>query len=144
MSIISDWLSSNSEEQSKSFITSPKLPTDLLVLNPKPPDEDNEGIDTFMGAVAMDWGNEERNLASKVYTSQRPSTSIIVPTNFLLGDSDNIKKTEAKGLSMRLKYGRSSDNVTNVRTTSSQVTKDENTDRVHWEPPCEQSTHHQE
>ena len=92
----------------------------------------------------MDWGNEERNLASKVYTSQRPSTSIIVPTKFLLDDSDNIKKTEAKGLSKSRKYGAICDNVMNVRTTSSQVAKDENTDRVHWESPCEQSTHHQE
>ena len=30
VSIISDWPSSNSEKQSKSFLTSPKLPTDLV------------------------------------------------------------------------------------------------------------------
>ena len=84
----------------------------------------------------MDWGNEERILAPKLYTSQSPSTSV-VPTRFLHDESDNIKKREAKGISKSQKYGGSCDNLTYVRTASSQVAKDENTDRVHWEPPCE-------
>ena len=91
----------------------------------------------------MDWETEERILAPKSYTSQSPSTSV-VPTRFPHDKSDDIKKREVKGISRSQKYGRSCDNLTYVRTASSQVAKDENTDRVHWDPPCEQSTHNQE
>ena len=82
----------------------------------------------------MEWGTEERILAPKLYTSQNPSTSV-VPAGYVHDDSDNVKKREAHDVSKIQKIGASCDSLTYVEG---------NTDRVHWEPPFERSTHHQE
>ena len=141
VSIIADSLPSNSEEQSELFLPSRKLPPDLLRPNPKPPNQDNESRNN-LGDVAIDWGTEERNLAPKLYKSQNPSTSTVL-TRFHYEDSDNIKKREVQGISKCQKYGASCDSLRYVRTASCQIPKGEKTDKVHWEPPCERSTHHE-
>ena len=82
----------------------------------------------------MEWGTEERILAPKLYTSQNPSTSV-VPAGYVHDDSDNVKKREAHDVSKIQKIGASCDSLTYVEG---------NTDRAHWEPPFERSTHHQE
>ena len=88
----------------------------------------------------MDWVTEERILAPKLYTSQNPSTSV-KHARYLHDDSDNVKKRKAQGISKIQKFGASCDSLNNVRTVSSQGAKEDNTNRVHWEPPCERSTH---
>ena len=134
---ISGTVPSNSKEQSESFLACPKPPPDPLISNPKPPDDGNNSRDTItanLGEVAMEWETEERILAPKIYTSQNPSTSV-VPTVYLHDDSDNVKKREAHGISKIQKIDASFDSLTHVEG---------NTDRAHWEPPFERTTHHQE
>ena len=128
--MFSDWLPSNLKQPSELLVPNPEPPPDptLILPNPNPSDEDkDETMNTLVG-VAMEWGTEERIFAPKLYTSQNPSTSV-VPARYLHDDSDNVKKRKAHDIS------KSCDNLTYVEGS---------TDRAHWEPPFERSTHHQE
>ena len=110
----------------------------LNSLNPKPPEEEmRQSLDTTR-VLSMEWENEERSLAPKSDTSQKPSTSAVpkeIKQRVLIkrkkkGEGDVMKKT---GIFR---------NISPSTTSSSKVfTEGKNVIKVSWEPLGMQTQH---
>ena len=93
----------------------------------------------------MESEKEERILTPKANISQNPSTSVVSDTSLPVNFDSSKKKvgTVVLGQAATIqKIGGCHDSPHSLQADSSQVEKEvEDTERVHWKPPCGQKLH---